>query len=292
MERLDNYAIAFCLYFLNGNTLSLSTVPSDALSDDLHDYFDLLRANLGVKLPALFQIQRYNGYCDVFVNSSRFDELKKSLTEYTNLLIEDKLDSSRNVLAWKNKLKAFIDKAKSSGYNLQSYNVTVKDIHVVLYGLMLEVFELKHIDIIPDEVVSSFYNRDTSGDVEGGDVTDFYKQLEVHCTVDIETFISKQNKKNVNSSSAFTAQEDWLYKYICDKTGHASCSIPMQLELIDPDQSEPNTFPNFKSFKQAYHRLNKRYESKYGVKPFVKKVKNEDLFRITFAKNDKGGNLL
>ena len=66
----------------------------------------------------------------------------------------------------------------------------------------------------------------------------------------------------------------------------------MQFELIDVDQTEPNTFPNFDSFKQAYHRLNKRYFEKYGVKGFVKKVKNEDLFRITFAKNDRGGTLL
>lgn len=290
MERLDNYAIAFCLYFLNGNTLSLSTVPSNALPDDLHDYFDLLRANLGVKLPALFQIQRNNDYCDVFVNSSRFDELKKSLTEYTNLLIEDKLDSSRNVLAWKNKLKAFIDKAKSSGYNLQSYNVTVKDIHVVLYGLMLELFTLKHIDIIPDEVVSSFYGRDTSGDVEGGDVKDFYKQFKVRCIVDIETFINQiTQKKPESTNKTLSSKDSKLYQHILRRSHHIDCNISLkdQIDLFGNDEDKP--YKTEPSLKQAILRINNYYKDKYSVGYlFIRKIKGEDyLYRVKYAESDK-----
>lgn len=292
MERLDNYAIALCLYLLNGNMLDFGFAPYGDVAENIQIYFNMLQNNLGVEEPKLFQLLCLGSSCCVTVESNKRELLKKSLVEYNNLLIKDKLYSSTNVLTWENELKSFINKAKSSGYNLQSYCVTVDDIHIVLYGLMQELFTLKHIYIIPDEALFCFYERDTSGDIVGGDVTDFYKQLKVHCTIDIKTFISKQNKKNVNKSSAFTAQEDWFYKYICDKTGHKSCLIPMQFELIDPDQSKPNTFQNFKSFKQAYHRLNKRYTNKYGVEQFVKKVRNEDLFKITFAKNDKGGNLL
>lgn len=164
--------------------------------------------------------------------------------------------------------------------------------HVVLYGLMQNLFMLKRIDIILDEIVYCFYGRNAAGDAEEVHLENFYNQLKVSCTVDIESYINKQNKKNVNTSSAFTAQEDWLYNYICQKTGHSGCSIPMQFELIDIDQDKPNTFRNFEALKQACYRLNKRYERKYGVKSFVKKVRNEDLFRITFAQNDKGENLL
>lgn len=157
---------------------------------------------------------------------------------------------------------------------------------------MQNLFKLKRIDIVPDEIVTSFFCRTASGEVENGGETNFYRQLNVSCTVDIESYINKQNKKNVNTSSAFTTQEDWLYRYICKKTGHVSTSIPMQFELIDVDQTKPHTFPNIESFKQACYRLNKRYEKKYGLKPFIKKVKNEDLFRISFAKDDKGKKLL
>lgn len=184
-------------------------------------------------------------------------------------------------------MKAFINKAKSSDYNLKSYNVTVEDMHVVLFGLMQDLFKLLNIDIISEEVVPSFYHRDTAGDVENGDVSKFYECLKVTCTLDISTFMNKQNKKNTTYSPNST-KEDLLYKYICEMTGHISTSIPMQFELIDPDRTRPNTYPNFQSLKMSYKRLNERYERKYGVKYFVRKVKNEDLFRITFAQNDNG----
>lgn len=287
MERLDNYSIALCLYLLKGNTLYINTTVFETLPDDLHDYFDLLRSYLGAEQPALFKLERYNEHCDVILDKTRKKELKELLTKYVDDLVKDKLESRSNVLSWKNELKAFVNKAKASGYNMKSYNVSVEDMHVVLYGLIQNIFKLNHIDIIPDEVVPCFYDRDTSGDVESGDVSKFYECLKVSCTVDVSTFMNKQTQKNTKHSPNST-KEDWLYKYICEATGRVSTSIPMQFKLIDVDQSEPNTYPNLESFKMSYNRLNKRYYDKYGVKHFVKKVKNEDLFRITFAKNDDG----
>lgn len=287
MERLDNYSIALCLYLLEGNTLSINTTVFETLPDDLHDYFDLLRYNLGTEQPALFKLNRYNGYCDITLDKTREKEIKELLTKYVDELVKDNLESTDNVLSWKTELKAFVDKAKASGYNMKSYNVSVEDMHVILYGFIQNILKLNHIDIIPDEVVPYFYDRDTSGDVESGDVSKFYECLKVSCTVDISTYINKQTKKNTKHSPNST-KEDWLYKYICQKTGRVNTYISMQFELIDPDQTKPNTYPNFQSLKMSYNRLNKRYEKKYGIKHFVKKVKNENNFRITFAKNDDG----
>lgn len=287
MERLDNYSIALCLYLLEGKVLSINTTIFETLAEDLHDYFDLLRYNLGAEQPDLFKLEYHQAYCDVLVEDTRSIELKELLTKYVDVLIKDKLTSKSNVFSWKNELKAFINKAKSSDCNLKSYNVTVKDMHVVLYGLMQDLFKLQHIDITPDEVVPCFYHRDTSGDVECGDVSKFHECLKVTCALDVSAFMNKQSKKNTTHSPNST-KEDWLYKYICEKTGRVSTSIPMQFELVDPDQTKPNTYPTFQSLKMSYKRLNERYEKKYGVKHFVKKVKNEDLFRIDFAKNDNG----
>lgn len=290
MERLSNYAIALCLYFLNDNILSINTVPYETLPDDLHDYFDLLRVNLGVEQPALFEIQRHNGYCDVLVGRNRLDNLKKNLTKYNSLLIKDKLDSSRNVLTWKNELKAFINKAKSSGYNLQYYNVTVEDMHVVLYGLILGLFTLKHIDITPDEVVSCFYDRDTSGDVEGGDVTDFYKQLKVCCTVDIETFINKiSQKKQKASNEKLTPKDSDLYKLIRRRSYHADNNISLkdQIDIYKNDDDKP--YKTEPSLKETIKRINQYYKVKYNVKHlFVRKLRGEDyLYKVKYAENDK-----
>ncbi|OLA74131.1 MAG: hypothetical protein BHW62_05770 [Acinetobacter sp. CAG:196_36_41] len=292
MYRLDNHAIALYLYLLEDKKLSIETTPSCNLADDLHEYFDILRALLDINEPGVVSIEPYDNCCDVTLNSNRKDELREHLTKYVELLTKDELVSKDNVLSWKNELKTFINNAKNSGYNLKSYNVTVEDMQVVLYGLMQNLFMLKRIDIIPDEMVYYFFSRNTSREAENVCVEGFYKQLKVSCTVDIESYINKQNKKNVNTSSAFTTQEDWLYRYICETTGHVSTSIPMQIDLVDVDQTKPSTFPNFEALKQACYRLNKRYEKKYGLKPFIKKVKNEDLFHITFAPNDKGKNLL
>lgn len=290
MIRLDNNAIALCLYLLNGNILSINTVPYETLPDDLHDYFDLLRVNLGVEQPALFKIQRHNGYCDVLVDKNRLDNLKKSLAEYSNLLIKDKLDSSRNVLTWKNELKSFIDKAKSSSYNLQSYNVTVKDIHIVLYGIMLGLFTLKRINIIPDKVVSCFYDRDTSGDVEGGDVTDFYKQFKVHCTIDIETFISSQitKKKHEKSYKTLAPKDKKLYQLIRRRSCCTDNTISLkdQIDIFGNDEKPYKTEP---SLKEAIRRINRYYEIKYSVKHlFISKIKGEDyLYEVKYAESDK-----
>lgn len=292
MYRLHNHAIALYLYLLEDKKLSIETSPSCNLADDLHDYFDILRALLGINEPGVVKIEPYDNCCDVTLNSNRKDELREHLTKYVELLTKDELTSENNVLSWKNELKTFINNAKNSGYNLKSYNVAVEDMQVILYGLTQNLFMLKSIGIIPDEIVDSFFSRNTSGEAEEVHVEDFYRQLKVSCTVDIESYINKQNKKNVNASSAFTTQEDWLYNYICQKTGRKDCSIPMQFELIDVDQTKPNTFRNFEALKQACYRLNKRYKQIYNVKSFVKKVKNEDLFRITFAPNDKDKNLL
>ena len=286
MKRMENYAVALCLYLLEGNTLSINTTAFETLPDDLHDYLDLLRYNLGAE-PALFKIERYSGYCDIMLEKTRQNELKELLTKYVDSLVKNNLDSINNVLSWNIELKEFVDSAKGSGYNLKSYNVAIDDMHVVLHGLMQNIFTLKRINIIPDEVVPSFYNRDISGDVENGDISRFHDCLKVECTVDISTFMNKQNQKN-STHSPNSTKEDFLYRYICEKTGRVSTSIPMQFELIDVDQAKPNTYPNFQSLKMSYNRLNKLYEKKYGVKHFVKKVKNEDLFRIIFAQNDNG----
>lgn len=247
MYRLDNHTIALYLYLLEDKKLSIETTYFCDLADDLHEYFDILRARLDINEPGVVNIKPYSTCCDVTLNSNRKDELREHLTKYVELLTKDELISENNVLSWKNELKTFINNAKNSGYNLKSYNVTVKDMHVVLYGLMQNLFMLKRIDIIPDEIVYCFYSRNASGDAEEVHVENFYNQLKVSCTVDIESYINKQNKKNVNTSSAFTVQEDWLYNYICKKTGHSDCSIPMQFELIDIDQDKPNTFRNFEA---------------------------------------------
>lgn len=294
LYRLNNYALAMCLYLLNGHTLNFSTnVPEIdiLLREDLLHYFDYVRFSIGAE-ARLFEVAHSHDYCSVIVARGREKELKQCLGHYVNALLKDDLYCSENVPSWKQDLRSFIDKAKTSGFNLKSYNVAIDDMHVILYGVIQKVFTLKNLNITTDEYFENFGTRTPEGDVDCGDGSEFHKQLKVHCTVDVETFISRQNKKNTNSSDKFTNQEDWLYKYICEATGHVSTSIPMQFELIDVDQTEPNTFHNFNSLKQAYHRLNKRYFEKYGVKGFVKKVKNEDLFRITFAKNDRGGTLL
>ena len=135
---------------------------------------------------------------------------------------------------------------------MKSYNVSVEDMHVVLYGFIQNILKLNHIDIIPDEVVPYFYDRDTSGDVESGDVSKFYECLKVSCTVDISTYINKQTKKNTKHSPNST-KEDWLYKYICKKTGRVNTYISMQFELIDPDQTKPNTYPNFQSLYDIFN---------------------------------------
>lgn len=290
MERLDNYAIALCLYLFKGNTLSINTVPYEMLPDDISDYFGSLRAYLAVEQLGLFQIQRYGNYCDVSVDKRRLEELKKGLVDYTNLMIKDKLDSSRNVLAWKNELKSFIDKVKSTRYNLQSYNVTVNDMHIVLYGLMQELFELKRIDIIPDEVVSSFYNRDTSGEVEGGDVTDFYKQLEVHCTVNIKTFINQiTQKKQKTSSKNLTPKDSKLYQLIRRRSYHADNNISLkdQIDIYGNDEYKP--YKTEPSLKEATRRINRYYENKYNVNHlFISKIKGEDyLYKVKYAESDK-----
>jgi hypothetical protein len=302
-RRLNNYSIALCLYFLRDKYITPKTNVSSQdilsclyfdpylpdsdilLKEDLFHYFDVLRSCLETNLK-LFNVE-YNGLCCIVRVTRGYEEkLEQCLNNYVNALIEDELDSSENRFSWQKELKVFINKVKKSEFNLKSYNVAIEDMHVVLYGVLLKKFKLNRFEITPAEHFENFGTRTPEGLVACGDGSKFFEQLNVSCNIDLQTYINNLNKKNVNKSSAFTSQEDWLYKYICDKTGYTSSSIPMQFELIDPDQSKPNTFKNFDSLKQAYHRLNKRYEKKYGVKNFIKKVKNEDLFRITFAKND------
>lgn len=132
MNRLDNYAITLCLYFFEGYKLTLETTTFDNLAEDLHGYFESLRAFLDIKEPNLFQVEQYDVCYDVTLSSNRKNELREHLTKYVELLAKDELISKSNVLSWKNELKTFINKAKTSGYNLKSYNVTVDDMHVVL----------------------------------------------------------------------------------------------------------------------------------------------------------------
>lgn len=294
LNRLNNYSVALCLYLLEGNHLGFEInvpVQDVLLREDLFHYFDYIRYNIGAEL-GLFEVEQSSNYCSVKVARGREKELGQCLGHYVNALLKDELDCSENVPSWKQDLKLFIDKAKTSGFNLKSYNVAIDDMHVVLYGVIQKMFTLKNLNITNTEYFENFGTRTPEGDVDCGDGSEFHKQLDIRCNVDVAAFISRQNKKNTNSSDKFTNQEDWLYKYICDATGHVSCSIPMMFELIDVDQTKSNTFSNFKSFKQAYYRLNDRYEAKYGVRPLVDKVRNEDLFRITFAKNDRGEKLL
>lgn len=293
MERLDNYAIAICIYFMAGNVLDVNKTAFPEILDDLNAYFFGLQSKLSTSETELFNIEAYLSYYRISLGKEKQKELQELLTNYVDELEKDKLKSNDNILSWKNELKAFVKKVKASEYNLKSYNVAIEDMHVILYGIIRNLFILNCIEIglYDDEVIVPFLTRDSSGDVVGKDVSKFYDSLQVSCNVNISSFMNKQNKKNA-THSPYPTKEDWLYKYICEKTGGISSSIPMQFELIDVDRTKPNTYPNFQSFKQSYNRLNKRYEQKYGVKYFVKKVKNEDLFQITFAKNDKKNGLL
>lgn len=294
MERLDNYAIALCIYFMAGNVLDVSKTAFAEISDDLNAYFFGLQSKISTSKTELFDVKDVLGlYCRISLERDRQKELQELLANYVDELEKDNLKSNDNILSWQNELKAFVKKAKTSEYNLKSYNVSIEDMHVALYGIIRNLFTLNRIEIglYDGDIIPTFLIRDTSGDVIGEDVSQFYDSLQVRCNVDISSYMDKQNKKNA-THSPYPTKEDWLYKYICKKTGGISSSIPMQFELIDVDRTKPNTYPNFQSFKQSYSRLNKRYEQKYGVKYFVKKVKNEDLFRITFAKNDKINGLL
>ena len=270
MERLDNYSIALCLYLLKGNVLCINTTVFETLQDDLHHYFDSLRSYLGAE-PALFKLERYNGHCNVLVEKARRKELKDLLAKYVDMLVIDKLTCRSNVLSWKNELKEFVARAKNSGYNLKTYNVTVDDMHVILYGFTQEKFELNKIDIIPDEVVPCFYDRDTSGDVENGDISKFHECLKVNCTIDLSACINNQdNEKRKYTLSGKTL---WLYKYIRKNSYGIDCEISLEHLVGSKEDNKP--YPTNSALKQALKRINDYYKDKYSTTIlFVSKIKN------------------
>lgn len=287
MERLDNYSIALCLYFLKGNTLSIDCSTPDImdLKEDLFHYFDVIRYSIGAK-PKLFNITLFNTSCSISV-SNRLDELRQCLTDYVDDLTKNKLESSVNVLAWKQEYNKFIAKVKSSGYNLQSYNATLEDMHVILYGVISDIFALKRIDIIPNDNFEPFGTRTIDNDVDCADGSGLYKQLQMICTIDIESYINKQSKDNQEKTLNISGKTEILYRIIRKRAHGEDCLITLG-DLVGLEDN--HLFKSETAMRQAIKRINDYYASKYTTKVlFVSKRRDESDYtcRISYAPDDK-----
>lgn len=289
MERLDNYAIALCIYFMAGNVLDVSKTAFPGISEDLNAYFFGLQSKLSTSKTELFDVKDVLGlYCRIPLERDRQKELQELLTNYVDELEKDNLKSNDNILSWQNELKAFVKKAKTSEYNLKSYNVSIEDMHVTLYGIIQNLFTLNRIEIglYDGDIIPTFLIRDTSGDVIGEDVSKFYDSLQIRCNVDISSFINKQeNKKNNYNISGKTLL---LYKKIRNFTNGYDSEIP--LENFIGEKEDGNPYQSENSLKQAIYRINNYYKATYSTTtPFISKIRNGQTrfsCKITYAPND------
>lgn len=288
LYRLNNYALAMCLYLLNGHTLNFSTnVPEIdiLLREDLLHYFDYVRFSIGAE-ARLFEVAHSHDYCSVRVARGREKDLKQCLNNYAEAMVKNNLESSENVLTWKNELKAFVDKIKTSGFNPKSYNAEIDEMHIILYGVTQELFTLKELRVILNEEFMNFGTRTPEGDVDCGDGSEFHEQMDIHCNVDVSLMVNKNSEAEKEDNTRLTDKPLLLYRIILRRSYHNSCDIT--LGDLFGDEKE-HLFPSFSAMKMAIGRINKYYKAKYNVNYlFVSKVKNTSnhLYRITYAEND------
>lgn len=272
-----------------GNVLDVSKTAFPGISEDLNAYFFGLQSKLSTSKTESFDVKDVLGlYCRISLERDRQKELQELLANYVDELEKDNLKSNDNILSWQNELKAFVKKAKTSEYNLKSYNVSIEDMHVTLYGIIQNLFTLNRIEIglYDGDIIPTFLIRDTSGDVIGEDVSKFYDSLQIRCNVDISSFINKQENKTNNYN--ISGKTLLLYKKIRNFTNGYDSEIPLENFISEKEDGKPYQSEN--SLKQAIYRINNYYKATYSTTtPFISKIRNGQTrfsCKITYAPND------